>query len=308
MAKSYLGEGPCVHILENKNMTKDSAVGVKVRKRIRNNHNELERIRRNHQKQQLEALRIALPFTDMDERASMVAIIARSREYIELLEKRVDELQTLLGMPVDVELRARIEAAALHAARSGEKSTIPSKQTTEKADFVTHQGVQFYQPTFTSASSSSQTSVPRPSLSPHSDGNSNEVDASNLNADLLTSFLTESHPELLRVKWMSSDDENFMKTFRQRRESSLLLPIQSSDSVIIQKRDSFSSLFSGLLPDVVEESALVGEVKCVKCSKGLENMIMVDCDRCRKWYHLVCAGVDATSIPTFWTCKSCLKE
>lgn len=286
-------------------MTKESSsTGVKApRKRIRDNHNELERIRRNHQKQQLEALRLSLPFTDMDERASMVAIITRSREYIELLEKRVDELQTLLGMPVDVELRTRIEAAARRASKTGETSTIPVKPKIETAEFVTHQGIQFYQPNFASPSSP----VPRRSVSPLSGNNNNDIDASNLNADLLMSFLTESHPELLRVKRLSSDDENFMKTFRQRRESSLLLPIQSSDSVIIQKRDSLSSLFSGLLPDIVEESALVGEVKCVKCAKGVDNMIMVDCDNCRKWYHLSCAGVDATCIPTFWTCKSCLK-
>ena len=297
-------------------MTSDSsssaAAAKQPRKRIRDNHNELERIRRNNQKAQLDALRRALPFADMDDRASMVSIFIRSREYIEMLEKRVLELQALLGMPKDTALEAKMAANA--AANNLEipqpiRERLPSISL-QSEQFMMHEGVQFFNPNLSPSATPPTLGSKRPAspltAATASSQQNDQVD-STLNADLLMSFLTESYPDLLRVKRLSSDDDIFLKNFRQRRESSLLLPIQSSDAVVVQKRDSLSSLFSGLLPDVVEESALVGDVKCAHCVKGVDSMIMVDCDRCHKWYHLVCAGVDASAIPTFWTCKTCLK-
>ncbi len=285
-----------------------STIPKKPRKRIRDNHNELERIRRNTQKAHLDALRRALPFADMDDRSSMVSIFIRSREYIEMLEKRVVELHAICGMPKDVALEAKMAANA--AANLEVPRPVPERLSSilvQSEQFMVHEGVQFFNPHLTpSATPTPMAGSAKRSGSPLSP-NTDPVD-STLNADLLMSFLTESYSDLLKIKRCSSGhDDIFLKNFRQRRESSLLLPIHSTDSVVIQKRDSLSSLFSGLLPDVIEESVLGGSVKCSHCTKGVDSMIMVDCDRCHKWYHLVCAGVDASAIPTFWTCKSCLK-
>lgn len=305
------------------------------RKRIRDNHNELERIRRNNQKAHLDALRRSLPFADMDDRASMVSIFIRAREYIEMLERRVFELQNLLGMSKEAQPQSKgpsssssgnVMASAAVASTAGSlavpepvRERLPSISLPGEP-FLMHAGVKFYNPNLTpsttppvvhpvgsscSEASSAAAGLRRPSSPRQPPIQREDAGDATLNADLLMSFLSESHPELLRVKRMSSDDENFMKVFRQRRESSLLLPIQSTEAVVVQKRDSLSSLFSGLLPDVVEQSALIGDVKCGICDKGVENMIMVDCDRCHRWYHLACANVDPAAIPTFWTCTGC---
>ncbi|GBP17522.1 hypothetical protein EVAR_74116_1 [Eumeta japonica] len=43
---------------------------------------------------------------------------------------------------------------------------------------------------------------------------------------------------------------------------------------------------------------------CGKC-KNLDNSQMVMCDRCDKWYHFTCVGVDSSVADYNWNCDIC---
>lgn len=320
------------------------------KKRVRDNHNELERVRRNHQKAQLEELRKALPFKDMDEKASMVSIFVRAREYIEMLEQRVVELQAELGQNVGINVESLPSARKSHLELPASLRTVPlplppgpsspnqfpqhpqppnipspiplygrTRELSVSPEHIQmHQGIPFYNPGFLDMAGQNpvaggllSTTTPshgyvtpaaspiRKSLSPLNVGGPDSL----LNAEILKNFVSDNYRRNNSIRRLSSDDETgILKSFRERRFSSLLMPFED-ETVMIQKRDSISALFSGLLPDFVDSSFIDnGAVKCNKCRKGMCNMIMIDCDRCHKWYHIKCAKIDSDAIPTHWQC------
>lgn len=322
----------------NNNNEKQHHQNQPTRKRIRDNHNEMERARRNQQKAHLEALRVALPFQDMDEKASMVSIFIRAREYIGMLEQRIVELQSASGTvpsegmtsyfnqmassmsprPPAVQLPLVFQQPASYSPQHQQPqapsspSYIRERNLSVNPDHIQiHHGIPFYNPGFLNSTNSqsnidtlitpNSSPIRKPS-SPLSDRN---FDSSMVNADLLRSFVSDSYLKSGGVKRLSAQDEDeFLRTFYERRSSTLLMPM-NNHSVMVQKRDSLSALFSGLLPDIVESSTLnSNDIKCAKCQKGMCNMIMIDCDKCHKWYHIKCAQIDSNSIPTFWNCCS----
>lgn len=304
------------------------------RKRIRANHNELERVRRNNQKLQLDMLRKALPFHDMDDKASMVSIIVRAREYIEMLESRVSELQTNIVPPLsqnssDVTpssprpnitlthpevLNVRVPSSAPRKSLGLNMPDFPESplQREQRLPSISaenihmHQGIQFYNPGFMQVPQPTitpTTTSPRRSVSPLSERGKEEAANQYLNADVLRLYVSDNFKARRGTLRLSSDEEtNFMKGFNTRRSSSLLLPMPD-DTVLIHQRDSISTLFSGLFPDVVGNEAFNQQcLTCNKCKCGMNNMIMIDCDKCHKWYHIKCANVDSNFIPTNWNC------
>lgn len=70
---------------------------VSDRRRFRESRNELERIRRNNQKVKLDELRAVLPFPDIDDKTSLTSILEKAREYINVLEQRIVELQNVIN-------------------------------------------------------------------------------------------------------------------------------------------------------------------------------------------------------------------
>lgn len=318
--------------MNNRKNSKDSVSSEKpVRKRIRDNHNELERVRRNNQKAHLEALRMALPFQDMDEKASMVSIFIRAREYIGMLEQRIIELQgggvpgvgeypaaNMTPVPVQVTVPPKLpilqlttEEPAMPQIQSSPTFTRPREYSVNPEHVQIHHGIPFYNPGFMNNSSNSSNSsievsalitpMSSPIQKPSSPSGAGEP---LLNADILRAFVSDNFLKTGAAHRLSSEEENvFLKNFYERRVSSLLMPIED-ETVMIQKRDSLSALFSGLLPDFIDSSVINSgeDIKCHKCQKGMCNMIMIDCDRCHKWYHIRCASIDSDAIPTSWTC------
>lgn len=293
-----------------------------VRKRVRDNHNELERVRRNNQKAQLDALRMALPFQDMDEKASMVSIFIRAREYIGMLEQRIIELQStgipaVNGMPYLEQpvvptpsaspRRASKLPSILNPVNEG-PSFSPSNSFKSRErelsvnpdNIQVHHGISFYNagflPSSTSPSPTFDSSLSQRPSSPLT----NDI---HLNADALLNFVSDNFIKNGHAQRLSAEDEkDFMKMFYKRRASSLLMPIEG-DTIMVQKRDSLSALFSGLLPDFIDSSCLSEvEIKCIKCQRGMCNSIMIDCDRCHKWYHIKCVHIDSDAIPANWNC------
>lgn len=314
---------PTPSLMSNRRNSKDSENFEKpARKRIRDNHNELERVRRNNQKAQLEALRMALPFQDMDEKASMVSIFIRAREYIVMLEQRIIELQggaqqeypPVNMMPAPLPKLPLQMTSPLHMAHEMSMPQIPNSPSYGRAreysinsDHVqVHHGVSFYNPGFMNNGSTSSIEMsalitPMTSPIPKAPSPPNEP---LVNADILRNFVSDSILKNGAAHRLSAEEENMiLRNFRERRVSSLLMPMES-DTVMIQKRDSLSALFSGLLPDFIDSSVINSgdEIKCHKCQRGMCNMIMIDCDRCHKWYHIKCAGIDSDAIPTSWNC------
>lgn len=312
-------------LMSNRRDSKDSENSEKpARKRVRDNHNELERVRRNNQKAQLEALRMALPFQDMDDKASMVSIFVRAREYIGMLEQRIIELQggaqqvgeysvNMIPVPTPPKMTLHIpsplkmtQEMTMPQVPNSPNFGRPREFSVNSDQLQAHHGISFYNPGFMNNSnnlSMEMSALITPISSPIQKSTSPSYEPS-VNAEILRNFVADNVLKYGATQRLSTEEENiFLRNFRDRRISSLLMPMEY-DTVMIQKRDSLSALFSGLLPDFVDSSVINNGdgIKCHRCQKGMNNMIMIDCDKCHKWYHIKCARIDSDAIPTSWNC------
>ncbi len=89
-----------------------------------------------------------------------------------------------------------------------------------------------------------------------------------------------------------------------RRDSAMLLPTNDPNTFLFGKRDSMQNFFAGSLPGMFED-APAAIVSCSKCHRGVDNLIMIDCDQCHSWYHIRCVSIDPTCIPLQWSCPEC---
>ena len=89
-----------------------------------------------------------------------------------------------------------------------------------------------------------------------------------------------------------------------RRDSAMLLPTNDPNTFLFGKRDSIQNFFSGPLPEMFEDGPR-SQIHCTKCARGVDNLIMIDCDKCHSWYHIGCVGIDANQIPLAWCCPEC---
>ncbi len=93
---------------------------------------------------------------------------------------------------------------------------------------------------------------------------------------------------------------------KKRRDSALLLPTADPNLFLYGHRDSMQNLFAAPLPFIMQQQdQKEADLKCAKCHCGINNLIMIDCDRCHIWYHIRCIGLDPERIPVHWTCSSC---
>ncbi|RKP01336.1 hypothetical protein CXG81DRAFT_18863 [Caulochytrium protostelioides] len=67
-------------------------------KALRQNHNALERLRRSHQREQIEALRQCLPVSEYEQRTSTITIVQAAAAYIGQLQHRIARLEQQLGL------------------------------------------------------------------------------------------------------------------------------------------------------------------------------------------------------------------
>lgn len=222
-------------------------------RRRRANHNEIERSRRNAQKQKMEDLRLSIPSL-VSEPVAAVHIITRAKEYIDYLKSRVVELEAFTKTLMDIK-----QLPASSALVSSETGSI-------------FNGTMIQQTLLQGGSP--QMSKRKRSKSP-------------LNDIMLTPQPTI---EDLSVP-------------RQQRKSSLIFPTGDSN-VLFGQRDSLQQLFAGIMPSLLEDSNQF-DIKCIKCAGGINNLIMIDCDRCHEWYHIRCVGINTTAIPSSWLCAEC---
>lgn len=93
-------------------------------------------------------------------------------------------------------------------------------------------------------------------------------------------------------------DVNFSKLLDSHRES-----ISSS----------FLSFLPTLLEESPQPPShtnlhLPNEISCSHCTKRFDGSLMLDCDQCHSWYHAVCTGIDVNNIPSRWICNVCKKN
>lgn len=103
----------------------------------------------------------------------------------------------------------------------------------------------------------------------------------------------------------SLDDMEASAASRQRK-SSLIFPTGDSN-LLFGQRDSLQQLFAGIMPSLLEDTNQF-DIRCVKCAGGINNLIMIDCDKCHEWYHIRCVGINTSAIPSSWLCPECRQK
>jgi len=111
-------------------------------------------------------------------------------------------------------------------------------------------------------------------------------------------------PNQVRPSLLTTAIQESFSTPATRRDSGLLLPTEVPDTFYYGHRDSMQTLMPVPLPMILDQKS-ASYVSCIKCGHGVNGLVMIDCDVCRKWYHIRCVGIDTSSIPIKWICPEC---
>lgn len=235
------------------------------------NHNEIEKRRRDQQRLKLEELQQLLP--DLrNEKASFLDIISGAINYIKILEGR-----------------SRGSRPAVVQSQQPFFFSAPAEPHTMAGDTL----VSFFNGMLAPG--------PTPAASPLKNVHSSDSRSS---SPPLASAAPLSPRKASKLFSVPAENEHVS---RQRRESSILLPTNDPAKFVFGKRDSQQNSLSALFPLAFDDinTGTTGAIKCGKCTRGVDNLIMIDCDRCQSWYHIRCVGIDPTQIPFQWTCSEC---
>lgn len=291
-------------------------------KKVRKNHNEFERKRRDLQRLRLEELRQAVP--GLDSKASMVAVLTGARQYITDLCARNRMLETAVVGPRAVPLagdRWRAMQGFGVAAQSprmappgpvappgpgaptGPGAPPLGPATAQKPPEM---GPKALLPATTLAARSSNDGVLMRSVQPRvtpepaklfRQGRSELLDA-------LPPVFGFGQGEAGRPSALSSKIQDSFYTSRPRKGSGVLLPTEDPQTFYFGHRDGMQSMEAVPLPLILDQSS-PAYVQCVGCKRGIDGLVMIDCDACRRWYHIRCVGIESTSIPVSWACPAC---
>ena len=279
-------------------------------KKVRKNHNEFERKRRDLQRLRLEELRQSVP--GLDTKASMVAVLTGARQYIADLCARNKMLETAVMGPRAVPL-AGDRWRALQGLRMESQSPGTAPQgpgTAPQGPGVAPRGPRMAVPPLLPATAlatrNSSDGVLMRSVQPRvtpepaklfRQGRSEVLDA-------LPPVFGFSQGEARRPNVLSSKIQDSFYTSRPRTGSGVLLPTEDPQTFYFGHRDGMQSMEAVPLPLILDQSS-PAYVQCVGCKRGVDGLVMIDCDMCRRWYHIRCVGIDSTSIPVSWACPAC---
>lgn len=284
----------------------------------RMSHNEIERRRRDNQRDRLEELRSVLP-NMRDSKASMVATIVRAKEYIQQLQTRVTDLERMLamaqggagyggspyisasaaGMPMQYQMGGHGALPALAPkmpinAMPGYSLPITSPYMAVHAAHPPQH--QMAQPD--DAAEPGKISVPF-KRGRHGSTALFSVPEGGAPEEEEPEAPEASHPQ-------PSEEAQQVLRSRKRRDSALLLPTADPNLFLYGHRDSMQNLFAAPLPFIMQQQEQTEtDLRCAKCAHGINNLIMIDCDRCHTWFHIRCIGLDPERIPVHWTCANC---
>ena len=342
-------------------------------KRRRSDHNEIERRRREVQRDRIDELRMVLPGSSSVSRLSTVNIVIRAKEYIEGLRNRVAELEAILAHyhPEHMKIQQQHQHAMMGSRPMGASKPLAPKNTAESSwmpqGSFPPPGGYYPQPSATSATAATAASAYHPSHKQHQQQQHQPIskkptlsrtEEEILKRKILDYFRSQRpsvvaaslqlkpqpqqqqqqqqpqlntqsaspplHPGqedgLLAIaeavttaseassKRDSDESRNtysdaeLRNEFSNRRHSSLLF--SSGNGVFWNKRDSSHST-PGLGSMFPVEESLHMDIRCGKCQRGIDNLIMIDCEKCKTWYHLRCVNVAPEAIPLTWKCAEC---
>lgn len=247
------------------------------------NHNEIEKKRRDQQRQQLEVLRSVIPSLN-NERPSALTIITTATDYITRLSARVRELEEFVvqtGHQVPPAAPSSLVESQQFIAVPAEPHTMPGEQL---LTFLQAQG----------------------SSSPVKGGG--EAGAASPHKDLQAKKVRPLSPAITQENFDPNQHLINPRTGSiRRRDSAMLLPTNDPNTFLFGKRDSLQNFFAGSLPTIFDDTPRA-EFHCTKCHRGVENLIMIDCDHCHSWYHIRCVGIDPNHIPLQWRCNECINR
>jgi hypothetical protein len=317
-----------------------SRTGAK--KQRRPDHNEIERKRRETQRDRIDELRQVLPGVSNSSRLSTVNVVIRAKEYIESLKKRVNELEGILAhyhpdifkhsgkfflntsitpfetggavkpsspsralLAPKVSIHPNIQPLAITPQISfTQQPTDPSRdqgdgiksskkaKTDEQSFSVPIEEEELLKKKIASFFHSQRASTGKVSSVPQTRSAPGWGGASGLLTIAEVASSSDEH---------SKQDLTWKQNFFERRDSSLLFT-SSSGEVFWNKRDSNSGSVGIIYP---LEHTMHSDIRCGKCQRGLDNLIMIDCEKCKTWYHLRCVKIPPESIPLVWKCLEC---
>lgn len=278
-------------------------------KKVRKNHNEFERKRRDLQRVRLEELRSVIP--GLDAKASMVTVLTAAKECIEYLRAQNPSLSFGPRMMPAV-------APKLATNISSRASTLNSSNLENEFDLEKLLGLpaELRKTSTDSENSSSnlqgtfkkgrlQLVDGMPTVSP----SQFPPEAMTIKVQRAPSppggtMAPPMMPNLARNSLIATVMDESYFTGPARKDSALLLPTPDPGTFMFGQRDSMHQFFSVPLPNILEPGH-PAYVSCGKCSRGVESLIMIDCDCCHRWYHIRCMDIDPTSIPVRWRCPEC---
>lgn len=286
-------------------------------------HNEIERRRRDNQRDRLEELRRVLPNT-RDNKSSMVATIVRAREYIQQLHTRIGDLERMLAMtqatafsgaavqggaapfgmsmalpPIASAHPATLAPIAPRPLTAANLPTLPANHPAYTLTNITSSAGQVPHVTQTH----DDDIAPKKGV-PFKRGRHGSTALFTVPEDGKPNEVIHPPPQELHVSRRQSDGTEAPK--RDRRDSALLLPTADPNLYLYGHRDSMQNLFAAPLPFIMQQQDQnEADLTCAKCARGINNLIMIDCDKCHTWYHIRCIGLDPERIPVHWTCQNC---
>jgi hypothetical protein len=317
----------------------------------RPDHNEIERKRRETQRDRIDELRQVLPGVSTSSRLSTVNVVIRAKEYIESLKKRVNELEGILAhYHPDIFKHSGkffLNTSILPFESDGAVNPNSSSRALLAPKISAHPNIQPPNPPLSTQISFAQqlqsTDPSRDQGDEHKSSKKGKTDEQSpavpieeeefLKKKIASFFHSQrassttipgklsSVPQTGRTApgWggasglltiaevASSSDEHskqdlsWRQNFFERRDSSLLFT-SSSGEVFWNKRDSNSGSVGIMYP---LEHNMHSDIRCGKCQRGLDNLIMIDCEKCKTWYHLRCVKIPPESIPLVWKCLEC---
>lgn len=320
-------------------------------KRRRSDHNEIERRRREIQRDRIEELRMVLPGSSSSSRLSTVNIVVRAKEYIEALRSRVADLESILAHYHP----ERLKITQQQQSGLGTGRAVAAKPLAPKVPEAAHPAIIVAPRPFVPLPSFTiqqpklpiqqlSQSQPQPKSVPERKKSLTPTEEEHLKRKILDYFRsqrllsTQSHIsaqrpadvvtppfELIQENGLhaiaeaitassetsskrdsgnsfnKSSDSELRDRFINRRKSSLLF---SSGSGVFwnHRASSFTPELGSMFP--IEESLHL-DIRCEKCQRGIDNLIMIDCEKCKLWYHLRCVNISPEAIPLTWTCPEC---
>ena len=251
------------------------------------NHNEIEKKRRDQQRLQLDILREQIPKLRL-ERPSAVTTIVGAIEHINVLTQRIQELETHLEQAGLV-----IPPTTLLVPAEGNSQqfiTVPAEPHMMPGKVL----LNFLQTQNGSSPSPLRTEAAFSQPASPSGRRMRSIAASTI--PIAPAMAHENFDPNVAI-----DSRNGSI---KRRDSAMLLPTNDPNTFLFGKRDSLQNFFAGSLPTIFDDMPRT-EFHCTKCQRGVENLIMIDCDNCHDWYHIRCVGIDGNHIPLQWRCNEC---